>query len=135
MSLFAPRLVVEANGYISSLKQNRRLCKTTVSSVTEVLVLFLPSDHRNSCSLINAPCPYLFCIWCILTIISRFYNDVYQTIGGIFLDEYYFRPSIIQEDKMFDAMLRGLATQPQQSEDTFFSVTVSVSSCTCVSIC
>lgn len=27
---------------------------------------------------------------------------------------------------MFDAMLRGLATQPQQSEDTFFSVTVSV---------
>lgn len=47
-------------------------------------------------------------------------------IGGIFLDKYYFRPSIIQEDGMFDAMLRGLATQPQQSEDTFFSVTVSV---------
>lgn len=62
---------------------------------------------------------------CSLTLIYRFYNDNYQPCGGIRLDEYYFRPSITQKTGIFDAMLRGLVTQPQQNQDTFFSVTVS----------
>ncbi|XP_046660395.1 peroxidase-like isoform X2 [Homalodisca vitripennis] len=52
------------------------------------------------------------------------FDDNQQPLKTLLLDDFFFRPSLIQEPGMFDNLLRGLAVQNAQSMDIFFSTSI-----------
>uniref|UniRef100_A0A1B6MCZ0 Peroxidase n=1 Tax=Graphocephala atropunctata TaxID=36148 RepID=A0A1B6MCZ0_9HEMI len=52
------------------------------------------------------------------------FDDNQKPLKTLLVEDFFFRPNLIQEPEMFDNLLRGLAVQNVQSMDTFFSTSL-----------